>query len=1475
MSVSKCPIVGIGASAGGLKALQDLFGAMPEDTGAAFVVIQHLDPKHESLTAEILTRSTRMPTVQVSDGMQVEPNHIYVIPPNAYLTLSQYQLKLSEPILLHGLRMPIDTFFGSLAEQHEESAIAVIVSGTGSDGALGLRAIKGSGGLVMAQSPETAQYDGMPRSAIATGLVDVSCAVEEMSKHLLGYLRNPYVVEQTSGDGFDIMAAQNSNHLRSILAILRTRTGHDFKAYKQGTLGRRIARRMGLHHIESMAEYLTLLRNQENEASLLFQDLLIGVTAFFRDTEAFAALEKDVIAPLVKAKHPDEPIRVWIPGCASGEEAYSIAMLLIEHLEKAHKHCPVQVFASDIDESALKVGRSGVYPVNIAANISAQRLQRFFNKESHNYRISESLRATVTFAGQNLISDPPFSNLDLISCRNLLIYLSADVQRKVIGLFHFALRPDGCLFLGHSETSTQHEGLFDPLSKKWRIYRRSGVTRTPNVDFPVGSRTSLSAAQSTPPKSYGSDQSRLSELIQQHLLLEFAPAAVLIDRKHQVLQFSGPTSRYLEQPAGAPSQDFLNLVRHGLRTKLRIALRRVADEKQRLVIDDLQITREGEKVRVKASLKPIKIPKLPDTLVLVTFEDVCEEPAQQPGKRFSSASADANLVQQMEDELHLTREDLQSHIEELESSNEELQAANEEVMSVNEELQSSNEELESSKEELQSMNEELITVNNQYKDKVGELAHSNDDLANLLSSKDIATLFVDAAGNIKHFTEAAKPLLNLISADIGRPLRDIRPKFGDSALMGDMHKVLHKLLPVEREIIIDSGDYYLQRILPYRTSDNRIDGVVINFIDITAHKEAEEQTRRLAAVVRDSNDAVTLTDINGNITAWNRGAQKMYGWSEREALAMRIHDLVPPLLHKDTSELLQRIARGDDVLSIDTCRVTKDKREIDVWLTLTPLRDQLGDIIAVASTERDVTQRNRLQSELRASEANFRALVESAPDALVIINANGSVEVTNTQAERLFGYGKNELLGISIDELIVEQLPDQHKTQRFGFFTNPTNRTMGDDRELSACTRDGRMIPVEVSLCPIETDRGKVVSAAIRDISARKKIDRALHAAKLAADSAMTAKSRFLSTASHDLRQPLQSLKLLNKALRKSIDEPKILKMLGMQNESLSGMTQLLNSLLDISKLESGTVDVDISDQFIEPILQRIHAEFKTTAKNKGLELRFNVANDVVCSDAGLLAQLIQNLLANAIRYTKTGFVELSCAKEKNHLLIAVRDSGIGISNEQLALIFDEFHQVNRDPQLRHGGLGLGLSIVQRIATLLGTEVKVASRVGFGSSFSFLLPEGQSENAKATQLTATQLKALRAPTVLANSLILLVDDDPDVLEASQILLSMEQGFEIITAASPPAAYAILGETVPDLIITDFHFNHEDSGIDIIRTIRARGHRMIPALLVSGDTSPAMDKYVNNDNSIFLMTKPMDADDLISTARLLLSQGASG
>lgn len=1103
------PIVGIGASAGGLNAFKRFFSAMRPDSGMAFVLIPHLDPTHESLMVELLARQTEMPVVEAEDGTAVQANCVYIIPPNKYLEIACGLLRLSEPPKPRGLQTAIDFFLRSLAMDQEERAIGIVLSGTGSHGTLGIREIKLVGGLVIAQEPKSAEYDQMPRSAIETGLVDFVLPPEEMPQALLRYVEQPYLNRVGEPAPQPEEAAEQLNR---ILAVVRTRTKYDFRSYRKNMLMRRVQRRMSVCHVDQFADYIELLRENPDEVMSLYRDLLIGVTAFFRESEAFHVLEQQVIPELVERRKGDVPVRVWVPGCATGEEAYSIAMLLFEGFAAVDKPVNIQIFASDIDEKSLDVARTSSYPASIAGDVSSERLKRFFVRTDENhYQVNKQLRESIVFAPQNLISDAPFSRLDLISCRNLLIYLEPDVQQKVVTLFHFALGEDGYLLLGPSESIGRAVDMFEPVSKKWRVYRRIGPVRRELVEIPIVStderRAPMRLAEPTrlPPKGF-------KDLTERLILSDYAPAATLINRKYEILYVTGPLVNYLEFPTGELTKDLLAMARQGLRTRIRAACHRALHDNEPAIDADACVKRDDGYVPCTITVRSIREPKEAEGLMLVTFQDRDTSPPHKQGTEDPSLARrdgddeDSKLVQQLEFELKSTREDLQSTIEEMESSNEELKASNEEVMSMNEELQSANEELETSKEELQSLNEELSTVNNQLQDKVGELDKANNDLTNLMAASDIATVFLDTELRIVRFTPPTARLLNLMATDIGRPFRDFAPRFTNDHLLDECQVVLDKLTPVERELRTDENRHYLRRILPYRTADHRISGVAITYVDITERVQAEAESRRLATAMRDSNDAVTGQSLDGSIIYWNRGAERMYGYSEAEALQMNVRDLVPEDVCEEALAIARRIAEDRESESLDTRRVTKDGRTLDVWLTVSKLVDEAGQVIAVATTERDVTDRK--QSETKLQQLNdsleqrvaeqvheIRLLAEAVshlgegvmitsdhlewPGPYIVFVNEAMCRITGYAADELFGQTPRILQGDGTDRETLDRVKAELSAGRSCL------------AELVNYHKDGTPYDAELFVTPLfdaNSHRTNFVSIH-RDISERKRAD--------------------------------------------------------------------------------------------------------------------------------------------------------------------------------------------------------------------------------------------------------------------------------------------------------------------------------------------------------------------------------------------------
>ncbi|MEI6287497.1 MAG: chemotaxis protein CheB [Bacillota bacterium] len=862
-SFANFPIVGIGASAGGLAAFEAFFSGMPADTqpGMAFVLVQHLAPDHKSILAEIIRRYTRMEVFEVEDGMQVLPNCAYIIPPNRDMAFINGTLQLIEPSAPRGQRQPIDFFFRSLAKDQLERAICIILSGTGSDGTLGVRAIKGEGGMAMVQNPDSTEYDGMPRSAINTGLIDYIMAPVEMPAQISAYVARAF---KKSPSAVISPTTKGENALKKILIALRIQLGHDFSQYKLSTVHRRIERRMAVHMIAAIDEYAKYVQQTPAEAEALFYDLLIGVTSFFRDPDAFIALEKRILPVLFNDNTAGSLIRIWSAGCSTGEEAYSLAILLQEQMDMLKKNYKFQIFATDIDSRAIAVARSGQYPASIATDITPERLARFFtiSPDGGSYRINKNIRDMMIFSEHNVIKDPPFSKLDLISCRNLLIYMSGDLQKRILPLFHYALNFGGWLFLGTSETVGDYSNLFVAIDRKMKLYQAVDDNSAPRVIPSRYSRISVAPElSSTKPavKENVPVKMSLRELTEQGLLQHSPAAGALVDVQGHIHYIHGRTGKYLEPVTGEmDSYNILKMARQGLQLDLTIALHNAAKKKTTVSCPGLRVKTNGDFTAVNLTVVPI-IASAATTPAAALYLVIIEElPASQVvlpliadtvAVASSSPVPDENAhIAALRQELRIKEEFLQSSNEELETSNEELKSSNEEMQSVNEELQSTNEELETSKEELQSVNEELATVNAELQNKVIELSHANNDMNNLLAGTGIGTVFVDLKLNILRFTPAITKIIHLISSDVGRPVAHIASNLvGYDNMVADTQMVLDTLIPKAVEAQTTDGKWYTIHIMPYRTLDNVIKGAVVTFVDISELKKIQATLQELEA----------------------------------------------------------------------------------------------------------------------------------------------------------------------------------------------------------------------------------------------------------------------------------------------------------------------------------------------------------------------------------------------------------------------------------------------------------------------------------------------------------------------------------------------------------------------------------------------------------------------------------------------------
>ena len=1003
--------------------------------------------------------------------------------------------------------------------------------------------------------------------------------------------------------------------LPRIIDLLRTRTAHDFTLYKAGTLQRRIERRVALAAIEGkdIGRYIQMLETDPNELALLAKDLLINVTHFFRDPQVFDALAQRIIPDLVRSHAPDRPIRIWIAGCSTGEETYSLAMLFREAISAAKLGIKLQVFASDVDPDAIAVAREGLYPETIEADVSADRIVRFFTKEDRSYRVSPELRAAVVFTVQDVLADPPFSRLDFVSCRNLLIYLRPEAQAKVVALFHFALEPGGILLLGTSETIGEDSLRFEVISKPERLYRHIGRSRP--GEFGLTRNLGDGVRVVAKPDAAPSRQAALAELCRRMVMETYAPAAVLINRRHECLYSLGPTDRYLRVVPGHPSHDLLAMARQGLRTKLRSAIQRASQEGARIVIAGGRTNEDGQPGSFSIAVQPVRSEN--EDLLLVCFVD---DPKTDAVRDRPNARTDAPLVAALELELEATRTELQGAIHNLEISGEEQKAINEEALSVQEEYQSTNEELLTSKEELQSLNEELTALNSQLQETLERQRTTSNDLQNVLYSTDVATLFLDKGLNIRFFTPATKALFNIIPSDLGRPLSDLNSLAADANLLIDARTVLQTLAPVEREIETENGACYIRRILPYRTQDNGVEGVVITFADITERQQAA---------------------------------------------------------------------------------------------------DELG-------------------------------------------------------------------------------------------------------------------------------------------------------VAKRQAEMATAAKSRFLAAASHDLRQPLQTLALVQGLLAKNVESEKARKLVGRLDETLGAMSGMLNALLDINQIEAGTVHAEIVDFPVSDLLDQLRDEFIYHAQAKGLSLRVVQCGLPVRSDPRLLEQMIRNLVSNALKYTKRGKVLLGCRRHRGVLRIEVWDTGIGIPEEALGVIFEEYHQLDNVARERSRGLGLGLSIVHHLGELLGHPIHVRSRPGKGSVFSIDVarPPGGPVTPRDSHLSAVRDEGTES--VHHTGAILVIEDDPDVRELLEVLLK-DEGHDVATASDGPVALDLVkhGMARPDLILADYNLPTGMDGVRATLLLREALHRPVPAIILTGDISTSTLGSIAREGCERL-SKPMKPKELTRAIQRLLS-----
>lgn len=1455
-------VVAIGASAGGLNPMGQFLDVMQPDTGLAFVMIQHLDPSGKSLLPDLLAKHTAMEVLELADGVSVQPNRVYVCPPGVYPSIESNQFHSLNAPRGNGVRLPIDVFLCSLAADRGKQGIGIILSGTGTDGTLGLKALKEAGGLTLVQAPEEALHDGMPRSAISTVHPDQVSGVKDMPAAVMRFVTNTYFANPTAAPS---AVPPDPAHLplATIIEVLKSSTGRDFSLYKSGTLERRIERRMALHGIESATDYLEFLRTTPSETNALAKDFLINVTRFFRDPKAFDYLA-DQVLPRLLENHPDQQsFRLWVVGCSTGEEAYSLGMVLREKLATARRQPEVQIFATDIDDDALTFARAGVYPQGIAADVSPGRLERFFSREDQHLKVVKELRDSVVFSRHDVLSDPPFSRLDLISCRNVLIYLQPEAQRQALATFSFALRDRGVLFMGSAETIGYSPHLFEPIHETMRLYRRLAHKRTQR-DVNSISRYVVPVQELHPPLRLSAPGSAsLADAVASKILESYGPAAVVTNQDFVPQYYQGDVGRYFAIAEGSPAQDLLSMARDGLRIKLRETIARAFRTRRRVLSHGVPLRRRGKTARVTIQVQPLTGEH--KDLMLVSFIDesprVAEAAVGLGGTRPNRLE-----MARLRQEVTQTHRELSRTVQELRRAKETLKTTNEDAMSLNEEFLSANEELESSKEELQSLNEELTTVNNQLRQSLEQQRRLWADLSDLLNSSAVATILLDGRLRIKLFNPRMKELFALIDADVGRPLADLLPKFADPELLKDATAAHSNGLTSEREIHAESGTWYMRSILPCRTEAGNIEGAAITFTDVSRLKQvqldAAAARAHAEAVIDTVGEPLLVLDSQLRVCTANVAFRRIFELVPSPIEGRSLSELGHPLFGDPRLTVLVSSKRSDQqTVSTVKLETRGPNGGYRLWLVScrrfeVPSATQPMLLLVL----RDITEEQRVVSQQLA------LIMDTLPGPHMIIDAQRRIRLVTEMIEPLFGYRREELVGQLVDILLPPDVNERYVDMHGAFFASPAKRTMGDELNVTGVAKDGQKLPLDIGLGTVPTSEETLVLVSIHDLRPQRKHEEELRKAKTIADQANIAKSRFLTAAGHDLRQPLQTIRLLHGVLESRITAPDIRNIMSRLDAALTDMSGLLDSLLEVSQIEHGTFKADISDFAIAQLLGSKVEAFEPLAGAKGLTLRYVPSSLWVRSDLGLLKRILNNLLSNAIKYTDSGRILLGCRPHGDKLRIEVWDSGIGISGDDLVHVFDEFYRVG-DTTVARGGLGLGLYIVQRFAQLLGHEVEVQSRPGKGTVFRVTV-------SRAEPLPAQIERSIRESH--SQPTILLVEDDVAQLDALRLLLE-GKGLHVEVARDGEMALAKLRQSpaiVPDLVIADFNLSGTMTGLQVIQAVRATTGARLPALIVSGAGSQALSRQVEEEDVKFF-AKPVNVGAFLEAVGALTGIDVTG
>ncbi len=1393
LSLANAPchyVVGIGASAGGLEAIERFFDHMSADSGLSFILVQHLSPDFRSLMDELLARHTDIAIHRVTDGMPVAPNAIYLIPPKKNMFLSEGRLLLTDQDQKSGLNLPIDIFFRSLAQDVGDKAIAVILSGTGTDGSRGAKEIHEAGGLVIAQEPETAAFDGMPRAAIATGLADFVLAPEAMPDKLLQYVRHrPFFPDALPQD-----PSVHEDELGTLFALLRRKFGVDFTLYKPGTIARRLERRMKLLGVSALTRYVRSLEETPEELDALYRDLLVEVTQFFRDREAFEILRREVI-PLLCDQTKDGELRVWVPGCATGEEAYSLAMLFHEQTRSRPHAIDVKIFATDVHRASLEVASTGIYGEQSVSELPDDFQTRYFSRRRDHFVVAQEIRHMVIFAPHNLTKDPPFTKLDLISCRNVLIYLNSVIQKKILTLFHFGLKTGGVLFLGPSESVADLETEFDLIDGHWKVFRkqrdaRFGVSSRLATLQPL-SETTLQIRERLDPLSRERGGLHVPEAFEL-LLQRFVPPSLLINEQHHLLHSFGDARKFLQVPEGKATSDVLRMLEPGLRIALSSALHRASKEQREVVYTGLR-TRLGDfEIPVKLMVLPLPERRSRSLLYLVCLHEDVETPTPviTHSDPFDYEGEAAQRIRDLERELTFNREHLQSTIEELETSNEELQATNEELVASNEELQSTN-------EELHSVNEELYTVNAEHQRKIDELTQLTTDMDNLLGSTDIGTLFLDSHLNIRKFTPAIGRIFNLLPQDIGRPLRHISSNI--SIEYEKLHAWIEQTLASgqasEQELPSVRTDTFLMRVHPYKTSNNVLTGAVLTFIDITATKETERalqsNQRRLKLALEAGHICTWQWDLaEGSFTA-GQGLKAFFELPPGQVIHSfeGLVGLLHPQDRPGFRDVVQTALDHEPRIEID-CRRVRPDGSVGYLLTRADIdRDEQRRPVRMVGVCIDVTERHEMRSALQESQQLLQAILDNSSAAIFAKDRQGRYLFMNHYLMQLHDLDPRQILGKTDEGLFPPAFAATYCVNDAEVLV--TEAVL--QSEATVRHNDGEHAYVTVKF-PLRDAQGQVygIGGIATDITLIKRAETEVR-------EALTRRDHFLAMLSHELRNPLGAILNAIYVLQEAAsDDLARQDAVAAVERQATQMARLLDDLLDVSRIAQNKVALREEPVALQGVIREALSVAQPLFSAGRLQLEVTLPEEPCCvyGDAVRLQQILINLLTNAVKYTPDeGTIRVALEHAEGEAVLRVADTGIGIAPSMLDRIFDMFVQAHDTFDRRNGGLGVGLTLVQKIVTLHGGSVRAYSAGAHqGSEFVVRLPLTAQAPTSAT-IVPCELNAGEPLRVVV------VEDNADSRQMLETYLRLE-GFDVRSAEDGQQGVKLIREFMPVLAFVD-------------------------------------------------------------------------